>query len=342
MGLPPPTLYFASDPGDPLGQGQTFTLGPADGTMAISASQRGADVTFTSSSDPAPWSLHFAAPAVGTFVPGAYDDAEGYYPRSPIRPSLSVIGHYVGCGGFGRFVVLEIRFGPAGELQVLAIDYEMHCNGIVPALFGSVRYNSLLGLGPRLSVAPATSYEGDGEPKSLVFRISLSARAAVPVAFDFATDDGTASGGTDYASTAGPLAIPAGQTTAQVLVPILGNHVAQPDRRMKLVLANATGAPLAFASADGTILDDDTARTFLDVVSDPGEPIGGGRAVVLTPLDGAFNAWSTPESARVRFPGRRHSGRSSSQRPPARPSSPGSTKTRRKRGRPARRPRPLT
>ncbi|HTS01482.1 MAG TPA: Calx-beta domain-containing protein, partial [Thermoanaerobaculia bacterium] len=276
VGLPPPVLYFASDPGDIVGQGHTFTLTEADGTLTATASATGgAFLHFNAPGYSAWWDLSFVPPAGAAFGTGVYEGATRW--PSPVRPGFDVSGNGAGCNtSTGRFSVLEEQFGPAGEIQVLAIDYEQHCDGAGPALFGSIRYNSLLDTGPRLSVAPAAAYEGDGEPSSLPFWISLSARPTGSVSVDYTTSDGSAKAGTDYINTSGTATFAAGQTAVLVNVPILGNAIPQPDRGLELVLSNPGGAPIAFGEATGTILDDDSGRTFLDLASDPGEPVSGG------------------------------------------------------------------
>jgi len=42
----------------------------------------------------------------------------------------------------GRFDVLEIVRDASGAVTQLAVNWEQHCNGIVPALLGQIRYNS--------------------------------------------------------------------------------------------------------------------------------------------------------------------------------------------------------
>ena len=305
VGLPPTSLFFTSDAGDYIGQGKTFTLTPADGSITITGSPaNGAFLQFASAAGGSSWGLEFVPPSGVPLTQGVYEGATRWPFQPSLSPGLSVSGNGRGCNQLtGRFVVLEAQFGPADELQVLAIDYEQHCEGAAPALFGSVRYNSLLGIGPRVSVGSAVTYEGDGEPKNLAFWISLSARAAGSVSVDYATADDSAKAGTDYVATSGTALFSPGQTAVRVDVPVLGNSVPQADRRLRFALGNAVGAPLAFAVADGRILDDDAARTFLELASDPGDWAGGGRKLTLTPLDGTFTANSSPGSVDVSFQG---------------------------------------
>ncbi len=284
-------LELASDPGDWAGGGQSQTLTPLDGTFTATTGPGWVGAAFSGASS---WSLVFVAPSGMPLVPGVYEGAARYPFQSPTAPGMSVGGG--GCNTLtGRFVVLEFDVGPDG-VRKLAVDFEQHCEGIGPALLGSIRFNSLLSTVPRLSVAGAAAYEGNGQPRNLGFQVSLSRRSAAAVSFGYATADGSARAGTDYAATAGTASLPAGQTSARVDVPILGNRKAEPDRTLALSLANVTGAPVAFGQAQGVIRDDDSAQSLLYLASDPGDWVGGGQTTTLTQLDGLFRAGGVPQS----------------------------------------------
>ncbi len=291
----PTFLSMTSDPGDYIGGGGTYLFTPLDGTFTPNRTSRGGvSIVFNGATW---WTASFEPPtAAGTLAPGVYEGATRYPFQSPVTPGLDVTGAGRGCNqSGGRFVVLEAVYGPGGEVISFAADFEQHCEFVTPALFGSIRYNSSVATGPRISVAPATSYEGDGEPKSLTFLVTLSARAVVAVSVDYAADDDTAKAGVDYVATSGTVTFAPGQTSASVDVPILGNKAVEPDRRLVFSLSNPSGAALGFGQASGTILDDDTGKTFIDFASDPGDYIGQGRTFTLTPLDGTITPthWGT-------------------------------------------------
>ncbi|MBZ5589003.1 MAG: hypothetical protein LAO05_10615 [Acidobacteriia bacterium] len=294
-------LTFTSDQGDYVGQGQAWTLTPADGTITAPAAAGSVGVHFTGSTR---WDLYFAAPAGSALVPGMYEGATRDGFQSPTTPGLEISGEGRGCNTLtGRFVVLDAQYSPTGDVQSLAIDFEQHCEGLPPALFGSVRFNSVVAVEPRISVAPAAAYEGDGEPVSLGFWVSLSERAGVPVSVDYTTVDRSAHAGTDYTAVSGTVTFAPGVTAIQVGVPVLGNTVAQPDRTLALLLSNPTGAELASATATGTILDDDAGRTLLAFDSEVGDWVGQGQAWTLTPLDGPITASTGSNSVSVQFRG---------------------------------------
>jgi hypothetical protein len=56
---------------------------------------------------------------------------------------MDIYGAGRGCNQLtGRFEVLEYVVSSDGKVEHLAVDFEQHCEGGSPALFGSVRINS--------------------------------------------------------------------------------------------------------------------------------------------------------------------------------------------------------
>lgn len=280
----PTFLYFDSKPGDYVGQGQQFTLTPADGAFTLPTIS-GAAVWIQFRQGPRVWNLMFAPPAGSPLAPGIYERATRYPIQSPTTPGLDVSGEARGCNrSNSRFVVYENDL--TGPLPRFAADYEQHCEGKAPALFGSVRYNSSVPMGPRVSASSAAVYEGDGEIRVLPFVISLSAPASAPVSVDYAVIDGTATGGSDYLPVAGTASFGVGQTAAAVDVAVLGDTVAEGDETVTLALSNAAGAPILVGQGAGTIRNDDPDRTFIRFDSPVGDWVGLGQHFTLTPLDG--------------------------------------------------------
>jgi hypothetical protein len=75
---------------------------------------------------------------------------------------------------------------------------------------------------------------------------------------NFATADGTAVAGADYAGYAGFATVPAGETDVVILVPVFGDTLAEGDETMHVSLTGAVGASISPVSdAVGTILNDD-------------------------------------------------------------------------------------
>jgi uncharacterized repeat protein (TIGR01451 family) len=108
-----------------------------------------------------------------------------------------------------------------------------------------------------VSVANASTSEGDAGIKDLSFSVSLISGLTQPVSVDFTTANGTALAGRDYLAKEGTLVFQPGITNKVVNVPVIGNRVPQPDKTFFLAF-NPLNAILAMSEAKGTILDDDS------------------------------------------------------------------------------------
>ncbi|MFH1555784.1 MAG: Calx-beta domain-containing protein [Pseudomonadota bacterium] len=112
---------------------------------------------------------------------------------------------------------------------------------------------------PTLAVADATVTEGNAGTSDLAFTVSLSAASATPVTVTYATANGTASAGADFAALTGTLTFAPGETSKLVHVQVTGDTAVETNETLSLNLTNPTGATLAHASGTGTILNDDVA-----------------------------------------------------------------------------------
>ena len=110
-----------------------------------------------------------------------------------------------------------------------------------------------------LSVADAEASEE--EDSALEFVVMLDPAATAAVTVDYATSDGTATGGDDYTTTSGTLTFQAGDTTKTVSVPITDDAVDDGGETVTLTLSNASGADLGDAVAMGTIRNTEAPET---------------------------------------------------------------------------------
>ncbi len=150
-------VTFDSEPGDFIGQGIDQTLA---GT--VTASRLGTGVRITVTGDDT-WRLSFVPPDDEDLLTGPYEGATRYPFQSPTGPGLSVSGANRGCNTLtGRFDIYEAEFGPGGEVLVFAADFEQHCEGAGPALFGRVLFNSD---GPPFP--PPVDTDADGVPDTV-------------------------------------------------------------------------------------------------------------------------------------------------------------------------------
>lgn len=114
---------------------------------------------------------------------------------------------------------------------------------------------------PVLTIADAAVTEGNSGSATLKLPVTASKASDTAITVKATTTDGTATAGTDYAALSDAVVtIPAGQTTADVEVPVTGDTTAEPNETLTVTLSAPTGATLdTDTTATGTITNDDTA-----------------------------------------------------------------------------------
>lgn len=152
------TLYYFSEPGDYIGQGETVWVSDTDGfDFFVSRNfDNGISFSINNFNDPTVpfqdqqwWNLDFAAPFNADLVAGPYEGATRFPFQDASEPGLSFSGNGRGCNTLtGRFDILEVSYAPAGDVQQFAANFEQHCEGGDPALFGQIRYNSTVPVEP--------------------------------------------------------------------------------------------------------------------------------------------------------------------------------------------------
>jgi uncharacterized repeat protein (TIGR01451 family) len=117
---------------------------------------------------------------------------------------------------------------------------------------------------PVLSINDVTQNEGNAGTTIFTFTVSLSAPAkAGGVTFDIATEDATASAGSDYvARSLTSQTIPAGSSTYTFDVTVNGDTIFEPTETFNVNVANVTGATVGDALGIGTITNDDAQPTI--------------------------------------------------------------------------------
>ncbi|HWU71038.1 MAG TPA: Calx-beta domain-containing protein, partial [Pseudoxanthomonas sp.] len=141
---------------------------------------------------------------------------------------------------------------------------------------------------PTLSINDVSASESAG---TATFTVTLSGASATAVTVDYATANGTATAGSDYAAGSGTLTFAPGVTTQTISVVINDDATDEPDETYTLGLSNAVAATIADNSGLGTIVDDDIR--VIDAVADAvsSVPGTGGRNVINVlandTLDGA-------------------------------------------------------
>ena len=104
---------------------------------------------------------------------------------------------------------------------------------------------------PSLSINDVRVIEG----ATAVFTVSLSAPSGQAVTVNFATANGTAAAGREYAATSGTLTFAAGETTKTIRVAMTPNAIANASKSFKVNLSRAVNALFTDSQALATILD---------------------------------------------------------------------------------------
>jgi hypothetical protein len=112
---------------------------------------------------------------------------------------------------------------------------------------------------PALSINNVSQNEGNSGTTAFTFTVTLSAVSASTVTVNFATADGTASAGSDYAATSGVLTFAPGVTTQTVTVNVTGDTTPEANETFFVNLSGAANATIATAQGTGTIVNDDSA-----------------------------------------------------------------------------------
>jgi hypothetical protein len=129
---------------------------------------------------------------------------------------------------------------------------------------------------PSLSVSDATVVEGKNGSRTVSVTVSLSAPSSGSVSVSYATAAGTATAGSDYASTSGTLTFTAGQVSKTVSITVYGDRTAEADETVLVNLSGAVGATIADGQGVVTIVNDDGSPLQAAFA-----PAVGGSAVAL-------------------------------------------------------------
>ncbi|MEJ2692900.1 MAG: hypothetical protein P8166_07495, partial [Candidatus Thiodiazotropha sp.] len=145
------TITLDSEPGDYIGQGQSYSYTDENADIQYSRNyDNGITVRINNlpgqSSDW--WTLNLAAPDNAELQPGAYENAERFPFQSLGVPGLDFSGNGRGCNTLtGRFEVFQVSYDGSGNVLSLSADFEQHCEGGNAALRGTIVYNTVPPLG---------------------------------------------------------------------------------------------------------------------------------------------------------------------------------------------------
>jgi uncharacterized protein len=198
-------------------------------------------------------------------VTGANTPASGWFPLTDldfVSPTLSTVGAIDGNDPSNRATLSAVLIEPIpdGHEIWLRWVHDIAVNtgsrhGLAIDDFSVTALDSAV-----LAIADAEVEEGDAGLTPMEFVVTLSQPApAGGLAFTASTVDGTATAPGDYLALVDePFVVDEGETTATVMVQIVGNTDVEPDKTFSVIID--TAAPdvvVARSEATGTILNDD-------------------------------------------------------------------------------------
>src|SRR5262249_5616656 len=110
---------------------------------------------------------------------------------------------------------------------------------------------------PNIRISTGSLYEGNSGTQNMVFYVTLTNPTYQTVTVDYATEDGTATAGSDYQAASGTLTFAPNQTGTPLLITVYGDTTYEGTERFVVRLSNPSNAGLETASAEGIIGDDD-------------------------------------------------------------------------------------
>ena len=119
----------------------------------------------------------------------------------------------------------------------------------------SRRAESLPPVVPSISINDVSGWKAETARRLHVHR-QLSQATSGPVLVNFATANGSAIAGTDYASTAGTLVFNPGETKT-ITVAVNGDRTREADETFRVFLSNPDGATIYDGTGAGVIRNDD-------------------------------------------------------------------------------------
>jgi hypothetical protein len=132
-----------------------------------------------------------------------------------------------------------------------------------------------------VSIGNASVTEGNAGTVNANFVVSLARAITQTVTVDYATNNVTATAGTDYVTTSGTLTFAPGVLQQTVPVPVVGDTINEANETFQVILSNAVNATITTGTGTGTIVNDDPVPSLTIGDATITEGTGGTNAVQL-------------------------------------------------------------
>ena len=216
------------------------------------------------------------------------------------------VDEFVAAGSGGLDNPFGLAFGPTGDLHVSGAtsDNVLRFQGPDGVSPGALVYEAAPASTSGLDSPDAVVFDLDGNlyvssratdevlKYSQGVTATLSSPSDVTVTVDFATSDGSATAGDDYAALNRTLTFAPGETTKTILLAAIDDLAFEADETFTVTLSNPTGdATIADNQGVATITDDDSLRqvTINDVTATEGDDSIHFRGQFVTPASGGLN-----------------------------------------------------
>jgi hypothetical protein len=122
-----------------------------------------------------------------------------------------------------------------------------------------------------MSIADVSVDEGDAGTGYAAVVVSLSEpRPRQPVTVNYTTQNGTATGGSDFTAASGKVTFAVGEMSKTIMIPITGDSVVEPTEQFRVNLNTAKQAKIGDGQAIVTIVDDDPRVSVQDLSANEG------------------------------------------------------------------------
>ncbi len=183
--------------------------------------------------------------------------------------------YYAGNASSPSWVHIATLQPQATGSQVLTTTYQLPAGGSLQAVRARFRFQGLpssCGTGgfddhddlifaalPSLTINNAVVTEGNTGTTNASFTVNLSAAASREVRVNYQTANGSALAGSDYQATQGQLIFSPGQTSKSVVVPVIGDTLAEASETFLVNLSSPINAGIADGQGVGTITDNEVS-----------------------------------------------------------------------------------
>ncbi|HEX4998781.1 MAG TPA: Calx-beta domain-containing protein [Terriglobia bacterium] len=136
---------------------------------------------------------------------------------------------------------------------------------------------------PSVIAAPITVVEGAaGGGAAAVITLNLSDPALSTSTVAWSTSNGSATAGSDYTPLSGVATFATGSKTAQIVIPILGDNLWEPEETFYVLLSDPVGVTLSVNSVAVTVVDDDAAPVVSVAATDASGAEQDSNPIVFT------------------------------------------------------------